>query len=62
MALPVTAPHTSGEYLLELDLAQNLESWFVKPQNPLNFIEEQRILQRNVTWFHQPLRVKVRVQ
>jgi hypothetical protein len=64
--LPITAPAKPGNYLLTIDLVQNQTPWFVKPANRDIYIEEQQLVQREVTWFHQhgsePLRLKMQVE
>jgi 4-amino-4-deoxy-L-arabinose transferase-like glycosyltransferase len=64
--LPITAPATPGNYLLMIDLVQNQTPWFVRPANRDIYIEEQQLIQRQVTWFHQhgsePLRLKTLVE
>lgn len=64
--LPITAPPKPGNYVLTIDLVQNQTSWFVKPANRDIYFEEQQLVQREVTWFHQhgsePLRLKMQVQ
>lgn len=64
--LPIKAPRTPGNYLLEIDLVQNQTPWFVKPSDPDTYIDEQQLAQIDVTWFHQhgsvPLQLKLRVE
>jgi hypothetical protein len=64
--LEVTAPSSPGDYILEIDLAQALASWFVRPRNLDEYIYERDLAQQEATWFHQhggrPLRVRVKVR
>jgi hypothetical protein len=66
LQLPIMAPRTPGNYLLEIDLVQNQTPWFVKPRDPDAYIDEQQLAQSDVTWFHQhgsvPLQLKLRVE
>ena len=64
--LAVTAPHTLGDHILEIDLAQSNASWFVRPPDLQEYIYERDVAQQHVTWFHEkggtPLRLRVQVR
>jgi hypothetical protein len=64
--LPITAPAKPGNYLLTIDLVQNQAPWFVKSANRDSYIEEQQLVQREVTWFQrhgsETLRLKMQVE
>jgi hypothetical protein len=64
--LEITAPHTVGDHILEIDLAQSNASWFVRPRNLQEYIYERDVAHQHVTWFHEkggtPLRLRIQVR
>jgi hypothetical protein len=64
--LPITPPRNPGNYLLAIDLVQNQTRWFVKPRDLDTYIDEQKLVQSDVIWFHDHgsvlLELKLRVE